>query len=64
MSARCQACGGRHATCKCPWVVSIHKNKERAREAGRFLLALVVIAILLGVVGSMDCADAQLLAQL
>ena len=63
MSTRCETCGGRHTTCKCPWVVSIHKNKERAREVGRFLLALVVIAILLGVVGSMDCADAQLLAQ-
>lgn len=63
MSTRCQACGGKHANSKCPWVVAIHKNKERAREVGRFLLALVVIAILLGVVGSMDCADAQLLAQ-
>ena len=59
----CPNCGGQHAASRCPWAIEIVKNKERAREAGRILLALVVIAILLGVVGSMDCADAQLLAQ-
>jgi len=59
----CQTCGGQHAANRCPWAIEIFKNKARAREAGRILLALVVIAILLGVVGSMDCADAQLLAQ-
>lgn len=63
MSTRCQACGDKHAASRCPWVIEIVKNKARAREVGRFLLALVVIAVLLGVVGSMDCADAQLLAQ-
>lgn len=59
----CPNCGGQHAASRCPWVVAIYKNKERAREVGRFLLALVVIAVVLGVFGSMDCADAQLLAQ-
>lgn len=63
MSTRCQACGDKHANSKCPWVVAIYKNKERAREVGRFLLALIVIAVVLGVFGSMDCADAEMLAQ-
>lgn len=67
MSTRCETCGGRHTTCKCPWAgcgfEEWRRKQEHAREVGRFLLALVVIAVVLGVFGSMDCADAQLLAQ-